>query len=95
MPDTYRYVSNWIPLLTTTRWMGSWSAIKMKRATAVFWPPAGDAGQVIKFNLYTDRNNQYAVPTICAETHTHLCTRFVDLSLKWFVYLWYPALFQK
>lgn len=74
MPDTYKYVSNWIPLLTT-RWMGSWSAIKMKkRATAVFWPPAGDAGQVIKFNLYTDHNNQYAVPTICAETHTFMHT---------------------
>lgn len=73
---------------------GIWSAIKMKRATAVFWPQL--VTQVkIKFNLYTDHNNQYAVPTTCAETHTHLCTRFVDLSLKWFVYDLYPALFQK
>ena len=44
----------------------------MKRATAVFGPPAGDAGQVIKFNLYTDGSNQYAVPTIFAQRLTHI-----------------------
>lgn len=86
MPDPYKYVSNWIPLLTITGWMESWTVIKMKRAAAVFWPPVGDAGQVIKFNLHTDLSNQYVVPTICAQRLTHIYARFVDLSLKWFIY---------